>query len=43
VPFLHGIRDMVIREKARTMLQEEHLKDGRSRGYNGCAKKAAME
>jgi hypothetical protein len=28
VLFLHGIRDMIIRGKARTMLQEEPLKDG---------------
>jgi hypothetical protein len=29
MPFLHGIRDTVIRDKARTKLQEEPLKDGR--------------
>jgi hypothetical protein len=27
MPFLHGIRDPVIRDKVRTVLQEEPLKD----------------
>jgi hypothetical protein len=28
MPFLHGIKDTVVRDKARTMLQEEPLKHG---------------
>jgi hypothetical protein len=31
MPFLHGIRDTVIRDQAGTVLQEEPLKDGQSR------------
>jgi hypothetical protein len=43
VPFLHGLRDAVVRDQVGTMLQEEPLKDGRSRGDNGRARKAAMK
>jgi hypothetical protein len=38
-----GIRDTVFRDQARTMLQEEPLKDGSLRGDNRRTKKAAME
>jgi hypothetical protein len=30
MPFLHGVRDTVIRDQAGTLLQEEPRKDGRS-------------
>jgi hypothetical protein len=30
VPFLHSVRDKIIREKARTMLLQEPLKDRHS-------------
>jgi hypothetical protein len=34
---------MVIRDQARTMLQEKHLKGGCSRDDNRCAKNAVMD
>jgi hypothetical protein len=43
MPFLHCARDMVITDQAKTMLQEEPLKDGCSRGDNGCSGKAVRE
>jgi hypothetical protein len=43
VPFLHRERDIVVRGQAETMLQEKLLKDGRSRGENRHARKAAVE
>jgi hypothetical protein len=43
MPFLHGVKDTVVTDKARIMLQEEPLKDGCSRGDSGHAMKAALE
>jgi hypothetical protein len=34
-----GIRNMVIRDQAGTMLQETPLRKGHSRGDNGCPRK----
>jgi hypothetical protein len=41
--FLHGIRDTVIRDQAGTVLQEELLKNKRSRGDNERTRRAVME
>jgi hypothetical protein len=41
--FLHSIRDTVIRDKVRTILQKKPLMDRCSRGNNRCTRKAALE
>jgi hypothetical protein len=43
MPFLHYARDAVIRDQARTVLQEEPLKDGCSRRAIGHARETAVE
>jgi hypothetical protein len=43
VPFLHGVTDKVFRDKARTMFEEELLKDGRSGRDIGRNRKVSME
>jgi hypothetical protein len=43
MPFLHGLRDTVVRDQAGTVLQEAPLKDGRSRGDDGRARNATRK
>jgi hypothetical protein len=43
MPFLHHVRDTVFRDRAGTMLQEEPVKNKRSRGDDRHARKATVE
>jgi hypothetical protein len=43
MPFLHRARDMVVRDQAGTVLQEEPLKDGFAGGDDRCTQNMVRE